>query len=89
MFKADLLAGKVAVVTGAGTGIGAGISESLVGAGAAVVVAYHSNTEGAEQLAERLRKGAGYSPSSATCASRPRWRNCSTRHSLSSAASTF
>ncbi len=57
MFKADLLAGKVAVVTGAGTGIGAGISESLVGAGAAVVVAYHSNAEGAEQLAERLRKG--------------------------------
>ncbi len=54
MFQPDLLAGKVAVVTGGGTGIGAGISEALFGAGAAVVVSYNSNSAGAEQLAERL-----------------------------------
>ena len=57
MFQPDLLAGKVAVVTGGGTGIGAGISEALTGAGAAVVVSYNSNSAGAEQLAERLGVG--------------------------------
>ena len=56
MFKPDLLAGKVAVVTGAGTGIGAGIAEALAEAGAAVVVSYHGNAEGAERLAATLRE---------------------------------
>jgi NAD(P)-dependent dehydrogenase (short-subunit alcohol dehydrogenase family) len=56
VFRADLLAGKVAVVTGGGTGIGAGISEELARAGAAVVVSYNSNASGAEALAGRLRE---------------------------------
>ena len=55
MFRPDALAGKVAVVTGGGTGIGAGISEALVDAGARVAVGYNSNAAGAEALAERLR----------------------------------
>ena len=55
MFRPDTLAGKVAVVTGGGTGIGAGISEALVDAGARVAVGYNSNAAGASALAERLR----------------------------------
>jgi NAD(P)-dependent dehydrogenase (short-subunit alcohol dehydrogenase family) len=55
MFRHDALAGQVAVVTGGGTGIGAGISEALVAAGARVAVGYNSNAEGAEALAGRLR----------------------------------
>jgi glucose 1-dehydrogenase/3-oxoacyl-[acyl-carrier protein] reductase len=50
------LAGKVAVVTGGGTGIGAGICVSLAEAGAAVVISPHSNLVGAEGCAERLRQ---------------------------------
>lgn len=59
MDQQDLLQGKVAVVTGAGTGIGAGISEALAGAGATVVVSHHSNASGAEQLAGKLRERGG------------------------------
>lgn len=55
MFTRDTLAAKVAVVTGAGSGIGAAIVESLARAGAAVVVGYHSSGQSAAQLADRLR----------------------------------
>jgi NAD(P)-dependent dehydrogenase (short-subunit alcohol dehydrogenase family) len=47
----DALAGKVAVVTGGGTGIGAGIGEALAQAGAKVVLSPHKNIEGAERTA--------------------------------------
>lgn len=59
MFEPDLLAGKVAVITGGGTGIGVGFAEAFVAAGAAVVISYHSNADGAEELAARLRKRGG------------------------------
>jgi len=52
------LTGKVAIVTGASKGIGAGIAKGLGGAGAAVVVNYASSKEDAERVvAEITRKG--------------------------------
>jgi glucose 1-dehydrogenase/3-oxoacyl-[acyl-carrier protein] reductase len=44
------------VVTGGGTGIGAGICESLAQAGAKIVVSPNSNVDGAERTATALRK---------------------------------
>jgi 3-oxoacyl-[acyl-carrier protein] reductase len=52
------LQNKVAVVTGASKGIGAGIAKSLAAEGAAVVVNYASSKEGADRVvAEITRKG--------------------------------
>jgi 3-oxoacyl-[acyl-carrier protein] reductase len=46
------LAGKTALVTGGSRGIGRAIALELAGAGAAVVVGYHSGAEEAEAVAE-------------------------------------
>ncbi len=52
------LTGKVAIVTGASKGIGAGIAKELAAAGASVVVNYSSSREGADQVvAEITGKG--------------------------------
>ena len=52
------LAGKVAIVTGASKGIGAGIATALGAAGAAVVVNYAGSREGAERVVGAIT-GAG------------------------------
>jgi 3-oxoacyl-[acyl-carrier protein] reductase len=52
------LKGKIAVVTGASKGIGAGIAKALAAAGAAVVVNYSSSKAGADRVvAEITGKG--------------------------------
>jgi glucose 1-dehydrogenase len=49
------LAGKVALVTGASSGIGRGIAQSLAEAGANVVVDYQRDADGAEETARIVR----------------------------------
>jgi peroxisomal 2,4-dienoyl-CoA reductase len=56
VFRPDLLAGHVAVITGGGTGIGLGIASSLAGAGAHVAIASRK-AEHLEPAAEQLRAG--------------------------------
>src|ERR1700754_3630223 len=53
------LTGKVAVVTGASKGIGAGIARALAGAGAAVAVNYSGDRQGAERVVADIEKNGG------------------------------
>jgi 3-oxoacyl-[acyl-carrier protein] reductase len=53
------LTGKVAVVTGASKGIGAGIAKELAAQGASVVVNYASSKEGAEKVVAEITKAGG------------------------------
>ena len=54
-----ILEGKVAIVTGASKGIGAGIAKRLAEAGAAVVVNYASSKEGADRVVTEIAKNGG------------------------------
>lgn len=51
--------GKVALVTGSSSGIGAAIASELANGGAKVAIHYRGNTEGAEAVAESIRSAAG------------------------------
>jgi 3-oxoacyl-[acyl-carrier protein] reductase len=53
------LKGKVAVVTGASKGIGAGIAKALGAEGAAVVVNYASSKDGAERVVAEIKAQGG------------------------------
>ncbi len=62
------LAGKVAIVTGASKGIGAGIAKAFCAEGAAVVVNYASNKQAAawgprREAVSRLARGGGLADS--------------------------
>ena len=58
IFRAGLLDGQVAIVTGGGTGIGLGVSELLAELGAHVVLASRK-PENVEPAAERIRAAGG------------------------------
>lgn len=53
------LQGKVAVVTGASKGIGAGIAKRFAAAGASVVVNYASSKDGAERVVKEITASGG------------------------------
>ena len=57
--KNGKLHGKVAVVTGASKGIGAGIAKQFGAEGAAVVVNYASDKQGADRIVDEISKSGG------------------------------
>ena len=59
MEKSGKLNGKVAIITGASKGIGAGIAKAYAKEGAAVVVNYSTSREGADQVVQEIISACG------------------------------
>ena len=53
----DILAGRLAVITGGSSGIGAATARRLADAGADVIIGYHHSEERAEALRSSLPRG--------------------------------
>src|SRR3981189_1794125 len=53
------LAGRVALVTGGGRDVGAGISQALAEAGSSVAVNFHSSRDGAEAVVAQIEQAGG------------------------------
>ncbi len=83
------LTGKVAVVTGASKGIGAGIAKALAASGASVVVNYAPARRAARPVVDAITAAGGKAIASmATSPRLPTPRRWSTRRSRPTAAST-
>jgi NAD(P)-dependent dehydrogenase (short-subunit alcohol dehydrogenase family) len=59
MATAEPLAGRIALVTGAGRGIGRGIALELAAGGAAVAVNYRRDAEAAEKVVRQIAEAGG------------------------------
>ena len=81
------LAGKVALVTGASTGIGAGIAKNLGTEGATVVVNYATSREGADRTVAEIVKGAAKLGLFKVTSQNPRRSHAHSRKSTRSTAS--
>lgn len=57
--RAGSLAGKIALVTGGGRGIGRAVALALAGEGAAVLVNYNGSRDGAQAVAAEIEKNGG------------------------------
>jgi len=65
------LKGKVAIVTGASKGIGAGIAEDLAREGAAIIVNYSSSPQKAEEVVGRIKANGGSAKAARADVSKP------------------